>query len=171
MTAPQGPGPRLAATLFSFTNELLAAAQTPDELLEQVLRSGLGAAVEIDGAQHFRSFPLLDPDEVRATARVVAAAGGTVSVLGGGADLTPAPGVLRDAETLHAQLESQIRAARILGAEAVRIPFGVLPWTVLQRAARTAAHEGVLLLEEVQGPATPRSSSGGAAGGGPDRRR
>ena len=150
-------GPRFASTLFSFTNELLAAEATPDELLERVLRSGLGAAVEIDGAQHFRSFPLLDPDEVRVTARVVTAAGGAVSVLGGGPDLTPAPGVLRDAGTLQVQLESQILAARILGAEAVRIPFGVLPWPVLQRAGRIAEREGVLLLEEVQGPATPAS--------------
>src|SRR5438309_9507643 len=133
MTAPE-QSPRFAGTLFSFTNELLAAAATPDELLDRMLRGGLGAAVEIDGAQHFRSFPLLDADEVRATARVVADAGGVVSVLGGGPDLTPAPGVLRDAEALHAQLESQIRAARILGAEAVRILFGVLPWPVLQRA-------------------------------------
>ncbi|HEY8319281.1 MAG TPA: hypothetical protein VIG76_10655 [Amnibacterium sp.] len=156
MTAPER-GPRFGGTLFSFTNELLAAAQTPDELLGRVLRSGLVGPIEIDGAQHFRSFPLLDPDEVRATARVVAAASGAVSVLGGGPDLTPAPGLLRDAETVHAQLESQIRAARILGAEAVRIPFGVLPWPVLQGAGRIAEREGVLLLEEVQGPATPRS--------------
>jgi hypothetical protein len=151
MTSP----PRLAVTLFSFTNELLAADRSPDAMLEGLLRAEPGVAVEIDGAQHFRSFPLLDADEVRRTAAVIEAAGAGVSLLGGGADVAPAPGRLLDGRAQLAQVRSQIAAAAILSAEAVRIPFGVLPWDVLERAADDARAARVLLVEEVQGPADP----------------
>lgn len=151
MTSP----PRLAVTLFSFTNELLAADRSPDALLEDLLRTGRGVGVEIDGAQHFRSFPLLDPGEVHRTAAVIEAAGGHVSLLGGGADVAPAPGRFLDAREQLDQVRSQIAAAAILSAEAVRIPFGVLPWGVLERAADDARAAGLLLVEEVQGPADP----------------
>ena len=147
--------PRLAVTLFSFTNELLAADRSPDALLEQLLHAEPGVAVEIDGAQHFRSFPLLDLDEVRRTAAVIEAAGARVSLLGGGADVAPAPGRFLDAGEQLAQVRSQIAAAAILSAEAVRIPFGVLPWDVLARAADDGRAAGLLLVEEVQGPADP----------------
>jgi hypothetical protein len=146
---------RLAVTLFSFTNELLAADRSPDALLGDLLCAEPGVAVEIDGAQHFRSFPLLDPDEVRRTAAVIEAAGARVSLLGGGADVAPAPGRLLDAREQLAQVRAQLAAAAILSAEAVRIPFGVLPWDVLERAADDARAAGLLLVEEVQGPADP----------------
>jgi hypothetical protein len=152
---PEDRGPRWAVTLFSFTNELLAGTETPDELLAGVLADGVADVIEIDAAQHFRSFPLLDPAEVRRTAEVVHAAGGSVSLLGGGADLTPAPGARLDDDAVLEQLATQLEAARLLGAEGVRIPFGVLRWPVLQRAADLARAAGVLLLEEVQGPADP----------------
>jgi len=151
MTSP----PRLAVTLFSFTNELLAADRSPDAMLEGLLRAEPGVAVEIDAAQHFRSFPLLDADEVRRTAAVIEAADAGVSLLGGGADVAPAPGRLLDGREQLAQVRSQIAAAAILSAEAVRIPFGVLPWDVLERAADDARAARVLLVEEVQGPADP----------------
>lgn len=147
--------PRWAVTLFSFTNELLAAERSPDDLLAGVLADDLATLVEIDAAQHFRSFPVLDLEEVRRTAEVVQAAGARVSLLGGGADLVPAPGVRLDDETVLAQLVAQIEAARLLGAEGIRLPFGVLSWTVLEPAAERARAAGVLLLEEVQGPAEP----------------
>ena len=150
-------GPRWAVTLFSFTNELLAAEGSPDALLAEVLADG-GTLVEIDAAQHFRSFPVLDLDEVRRTAEVVRAAGASVSLLGGGADFLPAPGVHLDDHAVLAQLAAQIEAARLLGAEGIRMPFGVLPWAVLERAAEHARGAGVLLLEEVQGPADPNGS-------------
>lgn len=147
--------PRWAVTLFSFTNELLVADRSPDELLAEVLRDGLAPLVEIDAAQHFRSFPVLDREEVLRTAEVVRAAGAHVSLLGGGADFVPAPGVRLDDAAVLAQLVAQIEAARLLGADGIRQPFGVLPWAVLERAAERAADAGVLLLEEVQGPADP----------------
>jgi hypothetical protein len=147
-------GPRWAVTLFSYTNELLAAEHPPDELLADVLADGT-ALVEIDASQHFRSFPVLEPDEVRRTADVVRAAGARVSLLGGGADFLPAPGVRLDDDAVLAQLGAQIEAARLLGAEGIRMPFGVLPWSLLERAAERARAAGVLLLEEVQGPTDP----------------
>lgn len=151
--------PRLAVTLFSFTNELLAADRSPDALLEGLLRAEPGVAVEIDGAQHFRSFPLLDPEEVGRTAAVIEGAGAGVSLLGGGADVAPAPGRFLDAREQLAQVRSQIAAAAILSAEALRIPFGVLPWDVLERAADDARAAGLLLVEEVQGPADPAGAA------------
>ena len=147
--------PRLAATLFSFTNELLAAERPPDALLAELLETAPGVAVEIDGAQHFRSFPLLDPEEVGRTAAVVHAARGRISLLGGGADVAPGPGRLLDADGQVEHLRAQITAAAMLGADGLRIPFGVVPWTVLERVADQARATGVLLLEEVQGPADP----------------
>jgi hypothetical protein len=148
-------GPRWAVTLFSFTNELLAAERSPDDLLAEVLEADGTTLVEIDAAQHFRSFPLLDLDEVRRAAEVVRGAGARVSLLGGGADLVPGPGIRLDDEAVLVQLKAQVEAARLLGAEGIRLPFGVLPWTVLERAAEPAREAGVLLLEEVQGPADP----------------
>ncbi|MGN6445229.1 hypothetical protein [Amnibacterium sp.] len=142
-------------TLFALTNELLAAARSPDELLRDVLGSGVTGVVEIDAAQHFRSFPRLEPAEVARTAGVVRDEGGAVSLLGGGADLTPAPGRTIDEEAALAQLRAQLDAAAVLGAVGVRVPFGVLPWSVLERAAQHADGTGVLLLEEVQGPEDP----------------
>jgi hypothetical protein len=154
--SPEAPGPRWAVTLFSFTNELLAATRSPDDLLAGVVRGDrVATVVEIDAAQHFRSFPLLDPAEVGCTADVLEAAGARVSLLGGGADVAPAPGVRLDDEAALAQLTAQIGAARLLGAVGVRLPFGVLPWAVLARAADAARAAGVLLLEEVQGPEDP----------------
>ncbi|MDH2444863.1 hypothetical protein QDR37_12980 [Amnibacterium sp. CER49] len=155
MSAP----PRLAATLFSFTNELLAAEHPPDALLDGLLRAEPDVAVEIDAAQHLRSYPLLDLDEVRRTAAVVAAAGGSASLLGAGADVAPGPGPLASDDERLAQLRSQVAAASALGAEGLRIPFGVLGWDVLAAAAADAREAGVLILEEVQGPADP---AGGA---------
>ncbi len=147
-------GPRWSVTLFSFTNELLAADETPDDLLRRILRDGCDT-VEIDAAQHFRSFPVLDAAEVAATAGLVRAAGAAVSILGGGADVFPGPGREADDATVLAQLGSHIDAARLLGAEGVRIPFGVVAWPLLVRAAALADAAGVMLFEEVQGPARP----------------
>jgi len=147
--------PRWAETLFSLTNELLEATRSPDDLLRDVLRSGVTTAVEIDAAQHFRSFPVLDPAEVARTAAIVREEGGRVSVLGGGAEVAPAPGVVASERVVLDQLRSQLDAAAILGAAGVRVPFGVVPWPALQRAARHADGTGVLLLEEVQGTEDP----------------
>jgi hypothetical protein len=153
-----GAGPRWAVTAFSLTNELLAATGSPDDLLRDLLRSGVATVVEIDAAQHFRSFPLLDPVEVARTAATVREEGGTVSVLGGGAEVSPAPGRSASDGALLAQLRSQLDSAALLGATGVRVPFGVLPWPLLERAARHAAETGVLLLEEVQGAEDPAGS-------------
>jgi sugar phosphate isomerase/epimerase len=150
-----GGRPHWAVTLFSFTNELLGAGLEPDRLLRDLLRSGATRTVEIDAAQHFRSLPILDPVEVRRTADVLRAEGGAVSVLGGGADVVPAPGAPRSVDAVLAELHAQIDAAALLGADGVRIAFGVLPWDVLRRAARRARDAGVLLLEEVQGGIDP----------------
>lgn len=155
MTAPL----RVAATLFSFTNELLAGHESPDALLAALLRAEPGVAVEIDAAQHFRSFPRLDLDEVRRSAAIVEEAGGRVSLLGGGADIAPGPGRWAGEDEQLAQLRSQIAAAAALGAAGVRIPFGVLTWDVLGRAAPDARAARVLLLEEVQGPADPAGAA------------
>lgn len=147
--------PRLAVTLFSFTNELLAGESSPDDLLAALIRAHPAVAVEVDASQHLRSFPLPDADEVGRTAAVVAEDAGRVSLLGGGADVAPAPGRVLPEDEQLAQLRAQLAAAAALGAEALRIPFGVAPWPVLQRAAEGARGSGVLLLEEVQGPADP----------------
>ena len=146
---------RWAVSLFSFTNELLAATAPPDALLAALIAAEPGSTVEIDAAQHFRSFPVLDPGEVARTAGVVDAGGGAVSLLGGGAEVVPSPGRPIDEAVVLAQLASQVAAARMLGAAGVRLPFGVLPWPVLRRAAEDARTAGVLLLEEVQGPLDP----------------
>ena len=47
-----------AVTLFSFSNELMAADRSACELLDEVLASGLTKVVELDGPQHFRNYPL-----------------------------------------------------------------------------------------------------------------
>jgi hypothetical protein len=147
--------PAWVVTLFSFTGTLLEARQRPDQVLGAVLDAGLSRRIEIDGPQHFRSYPAFDDAELDRTREVLERYGARLSVLGCYHDASPAPGVFLDRTRSVDLLARQIRAARRLGAWGVRLGLGYVPEAMLAALVPVLEETGVMWVEEVQGPCRP----------------
>jgi sugar phosphate isomerase/epimerase len=147
--------PSWAVTLFSFTNTLLEARQSPDEVLAAALDAGLSRRIEIDAPQHFRSFPRMDAGDLDKTRAVLERYDTSMTVLGCYLDYAVAPGVLLPHDECVDQLERQIRAAQRLGAWGVRVGLGLVPEPVLTALVPTLEAAGIVWVEEVQGSWRP----------------
>jgi len=145
---------RYAVTLFGFTNELLLGAQTPLQILEQTLASGITKNVEIDGPQFFRNFPNVVDEEVLALCVALAKFDARLSLLGGYADR--ASGVtLHSSETVVSSLIAQLDLVRRLGGFGLRLQVDAFSIDEAPAIARAAEAAGVMVVFELQGSMTP----------------
>ncbi len=147
-TAWQG---QWAVTLFSFSNELMAAERSACELLDDVLASGLSKIVELDGPQHFRNYPRPPAKQVEDTKAVLAKYGAKVGQLGIYIDRTVAQAKFLDHDQVVAQVRVQLELAAELGAGFARLGLGFASLDELREIVPIAERLGVTLVLEVQG--------------------
>lgn len=146
-----------AVTMFSFTNEMMAARATPDELLARVGAEALGRAIEVDAAQHFTSFPRIDAVEMDAFRATVDAQAMSPTLLGIYLDFRLDAGRPRTEDEALDFLTAQCRAAASMGFMGVRVGLGAIPPGVTQRLLPELEALELRLLEEVQGGVRPTS--------------
>jgi sugar phosphate isomerase/epimerase len=153
----ESAGPEWAVTMFSFTTELVTGDRTPLQLIEDVAEQDLARIVEIDGPQHFSTFPSFDREEIEQVRDLVDRHGLRLSMLGiynDSAARIDRAFSLEESERFVAQ---QIEGAARLGFWAVRIAFPTDP-ALLERLVPHARNHGIRILEEVQGAATVDSA-------------
>ena len=143
--------------MFSFASELLAAEHTPLELVEQVLSSGLSKYVELDGPMHFRNFPYVSNEEVDDLKALLEKYGAGISLIGGYADRAKSANRFTDSPEVVESIKEQIRLAGRVGAYGLRLMVGALTADELRQVIPTAEENNVVILYEIQGPATPDS--------------
>lgn len=140
-----------AVTLFSFSNELMAADRSACELLDDVLASGLAIAVELDGPQHFRNFPRPPAKQIADTKAVLASRGATIGQLGIYIDRTIAPGKFLNQDEVIGHVRVQLELAAELGAKFARLGLGFASLDELREIVPIAEQLGVTLVLEAQG--------------------
>lgn len=148
-------GPEWAVTLFSFTNELHERSRSANDILREVGESGLAAAVEVDAAQHFGSFPLISDADIAAFRRATDDVGVTPTMMGGYLDLRldrRGPRSPREQEDL---LRAQLEAAAAMGFFGVRVGLGAVPSDLAERLIPDLDALDIALLAEVQAGARP----------------
>lgn len=140
-----------AVTLFSFSNELMAAERSACELLASVLDSGLTKVVELDGPQHFRNYPNPPAKQIADTKAVFAARGAAFGQLGIYIDRTISPGKFLTHDEVIAHLKVQLELAAELGAKFARLGLGFASLDELREIVPVAEQLGVTLVLEAQG--------------------
>jgi len=147
--------PSWGTTLFSWTDDLMRAERTPDQIAEDVCSSGYGSFLEVDAGQHFRSFPSIEDSETAALRRVFDGSAVRPSLLGLHIDaaLSPTESLGEDARV--ELLVPQLRAAAALGAQGVRLPLGEAGAAVLARIQPLLHELDLVLVEEIQGSNRP----------------
>ena len=140
-----------AVTLFSFSNELMAADRSACELLDEVLASGLTKVVELDGPQHFRNYPLPPAKQIADTKAVLASRGATIGQLGIYIDRTLAPGKFLTHDEVISHVKVQLELAAELGAKFARLGLGFASLDELREIVPIAEQLGVTLVLEAQG--------------------
>lgn len=140
-----------AVTMFSFTNELLDARQTPLQLIEELLESGVTKNIEIDGPMHFRNYPNPDPSEVTALKALLGKYGASISLVGGAADRAVSSDRLLDSTSVVASVKRQLALASDLGAFGLRMMVGSLSIQELQELIPVAVKHDVRILFELHG--------------------
>ncbi|BDZ44132.1 hypothetical protein [Naasia aerilata] len=148
---------RWATTLYSFTNELMSGSATPDELVGEVVESGVATAVEVDGAQHFPTFPDISADDAARTRDAYALAGATPTMLGIYADIRIDRRGPRSPDEQREFVLRQLEAAATVGFFGARVGLGALAPDLVVSLVPDLERLGVRLLEEVQGGARPDS--------------
>ena len=145
-----------AVTMFSFTNELLAAKQTPLELIEQAL--SLTKNIEIDGPQHFRNYPHPNDKEISDLLELLSRHGARISLLGGAIDRARSATRMVGQPEIIASVKDQLRLAKRIGAYGVRLMVGGLSLEELQEVAPLAEELDIQILFELHGVMTADSA-------------
>lgn len=139
-----------AMTMFSFTTQIVNGARSPQQLLADARRAGLAELFEIDGFQHFSTFPdvgVAEADEFRDDVRRL---GIRLTELGIYDDLYLDPLRMADISQRVSYLERQIESAHRLGFPAVKIMWGV-DLKVLDGVRPCLERLGIPLYQEAQG--------------------
>ncbi|QIG41156.1 restriction endonuclease subunit R [Microbacterium sp. 4R-513] len=144
----------LGASAFNWTPEVIRAVRPATDLALGIVEDGVSSTIEIEPGQLWRSFPEPSASEVDAFRSRMEAVGGTVSILGGSLDDWALPARRRSVDERVAFLEPQLRAAALLGARGVRVPFGQAGPELLRRLQPVLAEHDVVLYEEIQGQQT-----------------
>lgn len=138
-----------AVTMFSFTNELLAARSTPLELIEQAL--ALTKNIEIDGPMHFRNFPNPSAQEISDLKSLLAKHGAKISLVGGAVDKAVSSKRLVPSAEVVESVKRQLELAADLGAFGLRMMVGGLSLDEVKAVAPTAEELDVKILFELHG--------------------
>lgn len=145
-----------AVTMFSFTNELLAAKHSPLELIEQAL--SLTKNIEIDGPQHFRNYPQPSQSEVDDLMRLLGKHGARISLLGGAVDRAKSATRMVSQGEVIESVKAQLHLAKQIGAYGVRLMVGGLSLEELREVAPLAEELDVQILFELHGVMTADSA-------------
>ena len=146
-------------TMFSLTNEILAADSSPLEILDQFLSKGVTKIIELDGPQHFRNYPHVSKQEISELAAVLAKHSAEVQQLGIYVDRAVADGVLLSEDQVIAELIKQIELAKKIGAKFVRLGLGFATQNEISRVLPVLAENQIELVLEVQGTTLPSDES------------
>lgn len=145
----------LAASAFNWTPEVIRADWPAADIAVGIVASGVASVVELEPGQLWRSFPVTPTAEAADLRDRVAAAGGRVGIVGASLDDWLSPTRRRDDDERLAFLLPQLRTARELGAEGVRLPLGQTGPALLRRVLPVLHELDLTLYEEVQGQQTP----------------
>jgi hypothetical protein len=153
----------LSASAFNWTPEVIRAERTATDIAAGIVADRIASVIEVELGQLWRSFPVPTDAEAEALRESLAAGGGRVSIVGASID-DWAPGGRRrtDVERL-AFLLPQLRAARRLGAEGLRLPIGQAGSELLLRLLPHLHDLDLVLFEEAQGPQSPSEPAHAAA--------
>lgn len=146
-------------TIFSLTNEILAADSSPLEILDQFLSKGITKIIELDGPQHFRNFPNVSEQEISELAAVLAKHSAEVQQLGIYVDRAVADGVLLSEDQVVAELIKQVELAKRIGAKFVRLGLGFATQKEISLVLPALAENQIELVLEVQGTTLPSDES------------
>jgi hypothetical protein len=138
-----------AVTMFSFTNELLAAKSTPLELIEQALT--VTKNIEIDGPMHFRNFPNPPAQDIADLKALLAKNGAKISLVGGAVDKAVSSSRLVSSDNVVESVKRQLALAAELGAFGLRLMVGGLSLEEVKAIAPTAEKHDVKILFELHG--------------------
>ncbi|WP_251452531.1 sugar phosphate isomerase/epimerase [Microbacterium sp. Marseille-Q6648] len=152
----------LAASGFNVTPLVIAADRPATDLVVDLARN-VARVVELEPGQLWRTFPAPEDAEVDAFRDRLAAAGGSVSIVGASLDDWTGAGQRLDDDERLAFLLPQLRAASRVGAQGVRLPIGQAGRALLQRLVPHLEQLDLVLLEEIQGQQTPDSPATSAA--------
>ncbi|TDO47134.1 hypothetical protein EV643_10924 [Kribbella sp. VKM Ac-2527] len=139
-----------AVTMFSFTTEIARGEHSPQELLRGASSAGLAGRFEIDGFQHFATFPTVADEEVERFRNEVEHLDLQLTQLGIYDDLYVDPRHRATVGERVSYLERQIESAARLGFPAVKVMWGV-DLEVLDRLRPCLDRSGISLNQEAQG--------------------
>lgn len=151
-------GWRLTANAFNWTPDVAGAGRTAHDLVVGIVSDGVASEIEVEPGQVWRGFPAPSTDDVFRLRDDLAAAGGSVSMVGASIDDWAGAHRRRDDERL-AFLLPQLRAASLVGAEGVRLPLGHAGRPLLERLLPVLEELDLVLYEEVQGQQAPSGAA------------
>lgn len=152
-----GTNEQWAVTMFSFTSEIVKGARSPQQLLDAAREADLAEWFEIDGFQHFSTFPVVGDAEADRFREHVSQLGIRLTELGIYDDLYLDPRRMADLGQRVSYLELQIESAHRLGFPAVKIMWGV-DLEVLEGIRPCLERLGLRLYQEAQGALRADSS-------------
>lgn len=157
------PAWTLSASAFNWTPDVIRAQRRTVDLAAGIVADGLTDTIEIEAGQTFRGFPRTTDAEADELRSRLAAHGGRISIVGASLDDATPRGDRLTLDEREAFLLPQLRAAKRLGASAVRLPFGQAGSELLRRILPTLHELDLVLHEEIQGQQTPDTPSVAAA--------
>ena len=148
----------IGASAFNWTPDVIRARREATEIALDIVTDGISTVIELEPGQLWRSFPETSEDEASALRISLAAAGGTVSIVGASLDDWKSPTRRRTDDERLAFLVPQLRVARALGARGVRLPIGQAGPTLTRQVLPHLRDLDLVLFEEAQGGQTPGSA-------------
>jgi sugar phosphate isomerase/epimerase len=148
-------GWRLSASAFNWTPAVVRADRSATDIAVRIVDDGIADTIEIEPGQVWRTFPEPSDAEVDVLRERLAAAGGSVSIVGASLDDWALPARRRTEDERLAFLVPQLRAAARVGAIGARVPFGQAGPELLRRVQPVLEELGIVLFEEIQGQQTP----------------
>jgi hypothetical protein len=145
----------LSASTFNWTREIQRALVTPVDIVSEA--AALSPVIELELGQLLRSFPSPDPAELARISCVVATRSSRVSIVGASLDEWTSTSERRTTDERAEFLRPQLRAAKALGAQGVRLPFGQPDRALLETLAPTLVDLDLVLYQEIQGQQVPGS--------------
>ncbi|GAB5078466.1 restriction endonuclease subunit R [Arthrobacter sp. AD-310] len=152
--APEIPaGWTFCASSFNWAPEIISARRTAAEIVTGI--AGTAQTIELEPGLVWRSFPDPRDAEVDALRDSLAAAGGSISMVGASLDDFTSPTDRRSLQERVDFLLPQLQAARRVGADGVRLPIGQAGGELLRRLLPLLHELDLVLYEEIQGQQSP----------------
>ncbi|HWI30741.1 MAG TPA: restriction endonuclease subunit R [Microbacterium sp.] len=154
----------LTASAFNWTEEVIRADRPAPDVVVNIART-VCSTIELEPGQLWRTFPASSAEDVDSFSAALAEVGGKVSIVGVSLDDWVDASSRRSNDERLAFLLPQLRAARRVGAEGVRLPLGQAGSSLLTRLLPELHDLDLTLYEEAQGQQSPTSSDFASAYG------